>query len=144
MKKLRVMILTHAYMLPPDDLKDRNDPRIESYRTEFDVREALNKLGHEVILVGLSDEEMTNSNMVKIFGTSFVLTLLMGLVLASFHPQSYGEGIWMGGFLGIGVIATSFGVNYLFQRQSFALWFIDAGYQVVVLLVMGLIIGAWQ
>ena len=49
-------MLTHAYMLPPDDLKSRDDPRIESYRTEFDVREALTKLGHEVTLVGLNDD----------------------------------------------------------------------------------------
>jgi D-alanine-D-alanine ligase len=56
MKKLRVMMLTHAYMLPPDDLKSRNDPRIDSFRTEFDVRQALLKLGHEVILVGLNDD----------------------------------------------------------------------------------------
>lgn len=50
------MMLTHAYMIPPDDLKDRNDSRIESFRTEFDVREALLKLGHEVIIVGLNDD----------------------------------------------------------------------------------------
>ena len=56
MKKLRVMMLTHAYMLPPDDLKSRDDPRIESYRTEYDVRQALKKLGHEVLLVGLNDD----------------------------------------------------------------------------------------
>jgi len=49
-------MLTHAYMLPPDDLKSRNDPRIDSFRTEFDVRQALLKLGHEVILVGLNDD----------------------------------------------------------------------------------------
>jgi D-alanine-D-alanine ligase len=56
MKKLRVMMLTHAYMIPPDNLKDRNDPRIESCRTEYDIREALLKLGHEVIIVGLNDD----------------------------------------------------------------------------------------
>jgi len=56
MKKLRVMMLTHAYMIPPDDLKDHNDPRIESFRTEFDVRDALIKLGHEVLIVGLNDD----------------------------------------------------------------------------------------
>ena len=56
MKKLRVMMLTHAYMIPPDDLTSRTDPRIESYRTEFDVREALLKLGHEAIIVGLNDD----------------------------------------------------------------------------------------
>jgi len=56
MKKLRVMMLTHAYMIPPDDAKDRNDPRIESFRTEFDIREALYTLGHEVLIVGLTDD----------------------------------------------------------------------------------------
>jgi len=56
MKKLRVMMLTHAYMIPPDDLKNRNDPRIESFRTEFDVREALLNLGHEVTIIGLNDD----------------------------------------------------------------------------------------
>jgi len=56
MKKLRVMMLTHAYMIPPDDLKTHSDPRIESFRTEFDVREALLKLGHEVSIVGLNDD----------------------------------------------------------------------------------------
>ncbi|MEJ2179751.1 MAG: ATP-grasp domain-containing protein [Gammaproteobacteria bacterium] len=56
MKKLRVMMLTHAYMIPPDDLTDRNDPRIESFRTEFDVREALVNLGHEVTMIGLNDD----------------------------------------------------------------------------------------
>jgi len=56
MKKLRVMILTHAYMIPPDDVKNRDDPRIESFRTEFDIREALLTLGHDFIIVGLSDD----------------------------------------------------------------------------------------
>ncbi|HEY5602939.1 MAG TPA: ATP-grasp domain-containing protein [Gammaproteobacteria bacterium] len=56
MKKLRVMVLTHAYMIPPDDLKNRNDPRIESYRTEFDIRDALLNLGHEVNITGLYDD----------------------------------------------------------------------------------------
>lgn len=50
------MMLTHAYMIPPDDVKDRSDSRIESFRTEFDIREALQTLGHEVIIIGLSDD----------------------------------------------------------------------------------------
>ena len=56
MKKLRVMMLTHAYMIPPDDVKSRDDPRIESFRTEFDIREALLTLGHDFIIVGLIDD----------------------------------------------------------------------------------------
>lgn len=94
--------------------------------------------------VGLSDDAMANANMGLIFGTSFVLTFIMALVIASFHPMGYGQGIWMGGFFGIGLVATSFGVNYLFQRKSLSLWLIDAGYQVVVLMIAGLIVGAWH
>lgn len=49
-------MLTHAYMIPPDDLDDRDDPRIESCRTEFDIRDALISLGHDVTIIGLDDD----------------------------------------------------------------------------------------
>jgi len=53
MKKLRVMMLVHPYLMPPADLKDEDDPRMNKYRTEFDVREALQNLGHEVRMVAV-------------------------------------------------------------------------------------------
>lgn len=56
MKKLRVMILTHSYMVPPDDLVSRSDSRLEKYRTEFDVKEALLSLGHEIRILGINDD----------------------------------------------------------------------------------------
>ncbi len=55
-KKLRVMMLVHSYLVPPDDLVDDEDPRMEKYRTEFDVRKALQTLGHEVNMVPVADE----------------------------------------------------------------------------------------
>ena len=56
MKKLRVMMLTHSYMVPPDDLVSRDDRRMEKFRTEFDVREALISLGHDVRILGINDD----------------------------------------------------------------------------------------
>lgn len=56
MKKLRVLMLVHYTLVPPDDLKARNDPRIAKYRTEFDVKQALLALGHEVQVVGVYDD----------------------------------------------------------------------------------------
>jgi D-alanine-D-alanine ligase len=56
MKKLRVMMLVHSYLVPPDDLVDEEDPRMEKFRTEFDVRNALQSLGHEVCMVPVADE----------------------------------------------------------------------------------------
>ncbi len=56
MKNLRVMMLVHYTLVPPDDLHSKDDPRMEKYRTEFDVKAALTKLGHEVRVVGIYDD----------------------------------------------------------------------------------------
>ncbi len=44
--------------------------------------------------------------------------------------------------VGLGFVATSVGVNYLFARKSFKLFLIDGGYWTVVYTVMGAIFGA--
>ncbi len=56
MKKLRVMMLLHDELVPPEDVTDREDPRLKDSKTEFDVHQALLKLGHEVKVVGLMDD----------------------------------------------------------------------------------------
>ena len=56
MRKLRVMMLVHYSLVPPDDLKDPADPRMEKFRTEHDIKHALLKLGHEVKVVGVYDD----------------------------------------------------------------------------------------
>lgn len=43
--------------------------------------------------------------------------------------------------VGVGWVATSFGVNYLFAGRRLALFAVDAGYNVVLFALMGLIIG---
>lgn len=99
--------------------------------------------------VGLSDEDIKDSNMLVVFGSSFVLMLIMVLGLAFTYTAHGAEDLnWRGGllhalFFGIVFIATSMGVNYLYQRKSIKLWLIDAGYQVFYLSIAGAIIGAW-
>jgi D-alanine-D-alanine ligase len=56
MKKLRVLMLVHVTLVPPEDLSDPDDPRMETYRTEYDVKQALTALGHEVRVVGVYDD----------------------------------------------------------------------------------------
>jgi D-alanine-D-alanine ligase len=56
MKKLRVMMVVHYTLVPPEDLRDKADPRMEKYRTEFDVKQALLALGHDVRVVGVYDD----------------------------------------------------------------------------------------
>jgi D-alanine-D-alanine ligase len=56
MKQLRVMLLVHSTLVPPDDLHHWEDPRMEKYQTEHDVKTTLLKLGHEVEVVGVYDD----------------------------------------------------------------------------------------
>jgi D-alanine-D-alanine ligase len=56
MSKLRVMMLVHTTLVPPEDLVSENDPRMDEYRTEYDVKSALLKLKHDVKVVGVYDD----------------------------------------------------------------------------------------
>ena len=49
-------MLLHDELVPPEDVTDREDPRLKDSKTEFDVHQALLKLGHEVKVVGLTDD----------------------------------------------------------------------------------------
>jgi len=53
---LRVVMLVHPTLVPPEDLTGAKDPRVEKCRTEYDVKQALLKLGHEVRVVGIYDD----------------------------------------------------------------------------------------
>lgn len=97
---------------------------------------------------GLSDEELQNGHMPMIFGGAFVLNLVMANTLAlllQLHPTpALVSGLTVGGLLGLTLIASSYGISYLFGRKPLALWFIDAGYMVVFMALMGAILGAWR
>ncbi|MCR4302398.1 MAG: ATP-grasp domain-containing protein [Sulfuricaulis sp.] len=76
MKKLRVMMVVHYTLVPPDDLKDKNDPRMEKFRTEYDVKNALINLGHEVQVVGVYDDLMPIRKMNEEFKPHIAFNLL--------------------------------------------------------------------
>lgn len=89
---------------------------------------------------------LETGNIKLIFGGAFALALIMAFNLAGF-VTGYEDWTWglIGGALaGIGWVATSLGVIYLFERRSMTLFLINAGYLVVAFLVMGLIIGLWK
>ncbi|HET6415841.1 MAG TPA: hypothetical protein VFG22_06070, partial [Polyangiales bacterium] len=56
LKRRRIIVLVHESLVPPEDISDLSPAEIEPFKTEFDVREGLRFLGHEVSMVGLSDE----------------------------------------------------------------------------------------
>jgi hypothetical protein len=94
----------------------------------------------------LTEEGLKNSNMVKIFGLAFLLAFVAAINLAMFMgPEDKPEMGALWGFLaGFGWVATFIGTHYLFERKSFKLFLINAGYSIVALTIMGVILAAWK
>jgi len=55
MRKLRLLVVVHESLIPPDTLAGREQREIDEWRTEFDVVSHLKRAGHEVRCIGLSD-----------------------------------------------------------------------------------------
>jgi D-alanine-D-alanine ligase len=56
MKKLRVLVLMHEDLVPPDSLEGLSQKEIARFKPEFDVVATLNELGHEVRPLGVVDD----------------------------------------------------------------------------------------
>lgn len=55
-KKLRVIVLVHKDLIPPESLKGVENKESELWRTEYDIVSTLRKMGHEVQPVGVGSE----------------------------------------------------------------------------------------
>jgi hypothetical protein len=75
-----------------------------------------------------------------------VLELIMAFNLAAFigAESDITFGLIAGFLAGFGWVALGMGVTYLFERKSFRLWAINAGYHLVSFTVMGGIVGVWH
>lgn len=103
-------------------------------------------------LLELSDESLQKGSMAVTMVSSFVLMLVMSFglaVLIQGHSNPGSEvgtlsGLYHGLVVGVLFVGMSIGINYLYQRRSFKLWLIDAGYQILFLGAQGAILGAWH
>ena len=97
-------------------------------------------------LAGLSDEDLQAANPAVKFGFSFLLAFVAAFVFAVFlGPEpalSFASGA--GFAAGLGWVATSFGINYLFEHKSMGLFLINGGYHTAQFTVIGAILGLWH
>ncbi|HYC60463.1 MAG TPA: ATP-grasp domain-containing protein [Thermoanaerobaculia bacterium] len=56
MKRLRVVVLMHPSMVPPDSLEGYTEQEAYEWKTEYDVVTTLRELGHDVKPLGVFDE----------------------------------------------------------------------------------------
>jgi len=97
-------------------------------------------------LNGFTEEDLRKANMAKIFGGSFVLSLIIATNLAFFlgKEATLAFGVAAGIAAGLGWVTMSMAIIYLFERRPMKLLLINGGYNVVAYGVMGAILGAWH
>lgn len=98
-------------------------------------------------LNGFTEEQLRSRNMARIFGFSFLWSLVMSFNLAMFLNDPATDLSWgaAAGFLaGFGWVAMAIFILGLFERRSTRLMLINAGYFIASFVIMGLILGAWR
>lgn len=94
MKRLRVLVLTHEDLVPPDTLKGLSEKDAQAVQKEFDVAAGLRELGHEVQILGVSHDLSPIRQHVEGFQPHVVFHLLMefqDIAVYQAHVASYLE-----------------------------------------------------
>lgn len=101
--------------------------------------------------MGLTPESMTEAKkkgMAKVYFSSFIGSLVMAAVFAMFSrqlaPVSAAAGVVTGFWLWLGFVAPVMLNDVLYGKSSLKLYTINAGYQLVLLMVVGAILAAWR
>lgn len=76
MRKLRVLVIMHADLIPPDDVSGLDAAALLEFRTEADVLRGLRALGHEVWPLGMRDDLAPLRRAIKELEPHIVFNLL--------------------------------------------------------------------
>jgi len=85
MKRLRVLVLVHPDLIPPESSKGYTEQEINVWKTEYDVVSTLRSAGHEVRPLGVHDELKPIREEIDSWKPDLVFTLL---------EQFHGEAIY--------------------------------------------------
>lgn len=93
MKRLRVLVLMHKNLVPPEDVTGYDVKTVE-WRTEYDVVSTLRKLGHEVFPLGIKSDLSAIHSAVEQWKPDIAFNLLEefdGVAVYDQHVVSYLE-----------------------------------------------------
>jgi D-alanine-D-alanine ligase len=76
MKRLRVLVLVHPDLMPPESSKGYTEQEINEWKTEYDVVTTLRRAGHDVRPLGVHDELKPIRDEIESWKPDAVLTLL--------------------------------------------------------------------
>ena len=92
--KLRIMVLVHQDLIPPDDTEGITNIESQPWRTEHDVITTLKNMGHQAYCVGLYSDLAAVGKAIELFKPHVAVNLLEefdGQVLFDQHVVSYLE-----------------------------------------------------
>lgn len=94
----------------------------------------------------LNPELLAKGNKAKIFGSTFVLFVIMAFILAMFVNHDNANATWGAGVgFHAGLLTFSaIAIHSLFELKSWRLILINGGYSLVSMIIMGAILGAWK
>jgi hypothetical protein len=85
-------------------------------------------------------------NPARVFGLAILFAAAAATAYARLMPpaDTFYQALTQGLYVGVGLVATAFGINYQFSNRSGLLYLIDAGYVIVLFAVYGVILGLWH
>ncbi len=86
MKKLRVAVLMHSELVPPESIQGLTPEELNRFKVEYDVLTTLRNMGHEAIELGVEDDFSPLRQMLREFKPHVVFNLL-----AHFHGAAIYE-----------------------------------------------------
>jgi hypothetical protein len=95
---------------------------------------------------GITVEQMQKSNKGKVYGWAFVLSLIIAVNLSMFlnSPDIHlSMGLFYGFLTGVWIFC-GIAITALFEQKTARYIFINGGYMLVALSLMGAIIGTWK
>lgn len=93
-RKLRVLVLVHEDLIPPDSVDDLTDEQMQPFKTEFDVTATLSGMGHTIEVAGVYSDLRVIREVIERFKPHVVFNLLEefhGQPLFDQHVVSYLE-----------------------------------------------------
>jgi len=94
-----------------------------------------------------TDADLQTFSKARMFGWSFVFSLVMALNLAMFlggPDTNLSWGMTAGALTGLGWVAMAIAIIGVFENRSGTYILINGGYMTVAFIVMGAILGAWR
>jgi hypothetical protein len=100
--------------------------------------------------VGRTLEELkaTGISPVITYGSAIVTTLILAIFLSwiiqATGPQTAARGITIAIWTWFGVVFTTWATEYAFEARSLQIFFINTGYCLTGMIIMGAVLGAWK